>query len=312
MTSSTGSQRRRRRSPTSAAFSQWCWAREPSLASVAAGTTLRSRHSARLRGLQAVELLAESKPVTLPCSRLLTSTPAVSTSSGPVPEAAAKAAAAAAARGKGYTEGGRGGGRTSSFGSRVWHSVTDLASVPLVPLLLGFAGAIPFVALAPPVSPFVPLPDKLRLKAAEAQAAYGATILSFLGGPHWGFAMANYPATHTHSIASATAGVTANIARYTWGIIPALLAWYALLQPPLERFVILIGSLGLAFGVDAVFARLKLVPAWYLPLRVPLTVLAMGGMATTLSWVAATPMVPRRNDKSEGERALSTRMSNRL
>lgn len=28
---------------------------------------------------------------------------------------------------------------------------------------------------------------------AAAQAAYGACILSFLGAPHWGLAIANYP-----------------------------------------------------------------------------------------------------------------------
>lgn len=35
---------------------------------------------------------------------------------------------------------------------------SNLQDVPLIPLLLGFAGAIPFVALSPPVAPLLPLP----------------------------------------------------------------------------------------------------------------------------------------------------------
>lgn len=57
------------------------------------------------------------------------------------------------------------------------------AEVPPVPLALGLAGAIPFVALAAPVAPHLPveLPDAIASCRAQLQAGYGATILSFLG-----------------------------------------------------------------------------------------------------------------------------------
>ena len=67
--------------------------------------------------------------------------------------------------------------------------------VPPVPLALGLAGAIPFVALAAPVSASIGLegvfPEAYR---AAAQAGYGAAILSFLGGTQWGFAASGYGA----------------------------------------------------------------------------------------------------------------------
>lgn len=74
----------------------------------------------------------------------------------------------------------------SVLGSRI----ASIGHVPLVPLLLGLGGAVPFIALSTPVSPHVPLPDGLKGRESEAQAAYSACILSFLGGPHLGLAMA--------------------------------------------------------------------------------------------------------------------------
>jgi hypothetical protein len=55
------------------------------------------------------------------------------------------------------SESGGGGGQKSDGGARKGF-FANLQDVPLVPLLLGFAGAIPFVALAPPVAPLLPLP----------------------------------------------------------------------------------------------------------------------------------------------------------
>ena len=55
--------------------------------------------------------------------------------------------------------------------------------------VMGALGAVPFVGLTPQAR------DALGLRAvasgetcARAQIAYGATILSFLGGIHWGLA----------------------------------------------------------------------------------------------------------------------------
>ena len=83
---------------------------------------------------------------------------------------------------------------------------------------LGYAGLIPFVLLAlllwivdPALVPFVAL----------ALAAYGAAIVSFLGGIHWGV-----------GLRLATEHARVRHLHLVWGIIPPLLAWLALLLPP--------------------------------------------------------------------------------
>lgn len=64
------------------------------------------------------------------------------------------------------SESGCGGGGQKSDGGAKKGFFANLQDVPLVPLLLGFAGAIPFVALAPPVAPLLPLPVSV-LKAFD-------------------------------------------------------------------------------------------------------------------------------------------------
>ena len=55
------------------------------------------------------------------------------------------------------------------------------------------AGAIPFIALSPPIAQALPLlPAGLVANAALLQLGYGASIASFLGGVHWGMAMSGY------------------------------------------------------------------------------------------------------------------------
>lgn len=158
-------------------------------------------------------------------------------------------------------------------------SILSLPLPPLVPLVLGVGGAIPFVALTPPISSYAPLPEALRGREAEAQAAYGACILSFLGGPHWGMGMGGHGASPGHPVTN----FTISSARYGWSVVPSLLAWPALLLPPVQKFVLLISSFGLCLGVDSGFAANKLLPKWYLPLRVLLTSVAIVSMTSSLS-----------------------------
>ena len=60
---------------------------------------------------------------------------------------------------------------------------------------------------------------------AIALAAYGALIVSFLGGVHWGLAW---------SLSHSTVHAPPNLRRQLmlWGITPSLLAWPGLLMPP--------------------------------------------------------------------------------
>ena len=62
------------------------------------------------------------------------------------------------------------------------------------------AGAIPFLALSPPIAQSLPLlPADLVASAALLQLGYGASIASFLGGIHWALAMAEYGGTRSAS-----------------------------------------------------------------------------------------------------------------
>ena len=70
--------------------------------------------------------------------------------------------------------------------------------------------------------------------ALRALVAYGAVIVSFLGGIHWGS-----PTASTHDGAR------------VWGVMPSLLAWSLLLVPS-ARFALigLAAALALCWAVD--------------------------------------------------------------
>lgn len=72
-------------------------------------------------------------------------------------------------------------------------SQPSIEPVPKVAKILGFAGAIPFLALTPQVvHSIVLLPDAWVANAGLLQITYGVGIASFLGGIHWAMAMAEY------------------------------------------------------------------------------------------------------------------------
>ena len=62
---------------------------------------------------------------------------------------------------------------------------TTDASPPTTVLWLGALGILPFLGLGR-VAWFAP--ESLASAAVEAVVAYGAVIVSFVGGAHWGFA----------------------------------------------------------------------------------------------------------------------------
>lgn len=63
--------------------------------------------------------------------------------------------------------------------------------------LCNATGAIPFIALSPPIAQALPLlPADLVASAGLLQIGYGASIASFLGGIHWAMAMAHYGGKH--------------------------------------------------------------------------------------------------------------------
>ena len=123
---------------------------------------------------------------------------------------------------------------------------TDL---PAPARLLGPAGLIPFAGLA--IGVWAGLPG-----AGPALAAYGATILAFLGAVHWGLALA---------APAAERGV--DWGRVGLGVVPSLIAWVALLLPlPAGLGVLAVAILGTA-AVESWAAQAGLVPRAYVGLR---------------------------------------------
>ena len=123
---------------------------------------------------------------------------------------------------------------------------TDL---PAPARLLGPAGLIPFAGLA--IGVWAGLPG-----AGPALAAYGATILAFLGAVHWGLALA-----------APAAERGADWGRLGLGVVPSLIAWVALLLPlPAGLGVLAVAILGTA-AVESWAAGAGLVPRAYLGLR---------------------------------------------
>lgn len=97
---------------------------------------------------------------------------------------------------------------------------------------LGYAGLLPFVGMALLLW-VLPEPD-LQIWVATAMASYGALIVSFLGGIHWGAAW-HTDGAHRHAI---------------WGIVPSLLGWLGVLMPPYAGLPWLGIVLLLCYAVD--------------------------------------------------------------
>lgn len=113
-----------------------------------------------------------------------------------------------------------------------------------------------------------------------ALIAYGAVILAFLGGVHWGLALIDPDNT---AIDPPTSGQ--NRMRLVLGVVPALIGWFALLStsflPPNLSLGVIIAGFVATMLVEARAARVGLVPGGYLWLRWALSVvviLALGSV----------------------------------
>ncbi|MEL0004060.1 MAG: DUF3429 domain-containing protein [Rhodospirillales bacterium] len=132
---------------------------------------------------------------------------------------------------------------------------------PKAAIVLGGMGLIPFVSLAGIV---VVGPESFEADARSALAAYGALILSFLGGAHWGYCIASTPRD-----------AESNSIRLVASVMPAIVAWAALLSP------VSITLYGLACGLTAMLAfdiwsvSRGWSPEWYPKIRWPLTICAV-------------------------------------
>ena len=134
---------------------------------------------------------------------------------------------------------------------------SDASSVPSAAAWLGGLGIIPFVGLSL-ATPFAS--DALKAQLSFALMAYGAIILSFLGGIHWGLAIGGVPQSDNTLWR-----------RIALSILPSLVAWAALLAPSSIGFLVLAAAFVAMLLVDIRASRVNEVPAWYPKLRWPLS-----------------------------------------
>ena len=121
---------------------------------------------------------------------------------------------------------------------------------------LGYVALLPFVVGAAAV---LIARGNAQAHAAAALSAYAATVVSFLGGIHWGFGFR-------------TSRPPASL--FVWGVVPSLVAWAALLLPVAAAFALHAATLSACFLVDRTVYPRQDAGAW-LPLRSRLTAIAV-------------------------------------
>lgn len=138
--------------------------------------------------------------------------------------------------------------------------------IPKPALRLGLAGLIPF--LAPALALWMQGPEYSGT-ALQLQFGYAAVILSFLGGVHWGRALAGDrfgPAWP----------------RLLWSVVPSLIGWALLLVP--DAYLLVIGfavAFSVAYIVDVRAVRAGMFPTWYGKLRKILTIGVLASLILT-------------------------------
>lgn len=142
-----------------------------------------------------------------------------------------------------------------------------LARAPTPALYLGLSGLLPFVSA--PL--FMAATGAFCPQVAHAQVVYGATIVSFLGGARWGFAVPE-----------------GSPARPDWmnlghSVVPSLVAWLALLcrGEVAEGALLVLMGLGLSLHYD--LTLLPGYPAWFKAMRTLLTLVATFSLVATLA-----------------------------
>jgi len=132
--------------------------------------------------------------------------------------------------------------------------------LPILAVILGLAGIIPFLlcglAAAQANSP-------AAVMAAYVLIGYGAVILAFLGGVHWGFTLS-------------TAHDPAEIPRLILGVLPALAGWAALAaslyaSQPIIGLLLLIAAYILTIVAEWHGHRRGWVPGGYIGMRIAIT-----------------------------------------
>ncbi len=126
------------------------------------------------------------------------------------------------------------------------------STLPPVALALGLAGLLPFLGCGLGALGMWQ-PEAMLL----ALVAYGAVILAFLGGVHWGFALPSTLADRSHRLALS--------------VVPSLIGWVAILLALLVSgevaLLLLAGGFAVTLVVETRIAAAGQMPEGYMGLR---------------------------------------------
>ncbi len=151
--------------------------------------------------------------------------------------------------------------------------------LPNAALILGVAGLIPFIAGG--VAALSVADDTRALFFLQLLIAYGAVILAFLGGVHWGFVL-DTPEPDDTAIARRR-----DAPRLVGGVLPSLVGWAALIVMlvgvPAGALAILIAGFVALTVTEAQLRRRLLVPPGYMWLRWGLSIVVVLVLATVLT-----------------------------
>jgi hypothetical protein len=148
--------------------------------------------------------------------------------------------------------------------------------LPVLAIILTIAGIIPFILFGVEATATNTTTSML---AAFVLIGYGAVILSFLGGVHWGFTLA-------------TEHDPAERPRLVLGVVPALVGWAALAatlyaQAPIMGLLLLIGAFVLVVVAEWQGHSRGWVPGGYIGMRIAAT----GVVVLTLTTVAGIRLI---------------------
>lgn len=146
--------------------------------------------------------------------------------------------------------------------------LSDVNRIPPAALGLGLAGLLPLALAA--LAQWIALPVLPASWALVAGIAYGAVILSFLGGIRWGTAIGPY--------SSARQGV-----ELAMSTVPALAGWAALLFTPVPALCLLAAGFFMQALSDVMAVERGRLPPWFGKLRLLLTAGAIVSLIAMLT-----------------------------
>ena len=140
--------------------------------------------------------------------------------------------------------------------------MTEAAAVPRPAAALTALGVVPFAGGAALTWAWPPFD---AIWAIDATIAYGAVILSFIGGVHWGFA--------------ASPGGRGGAVAYGLSVLPSLIGWGCVLLPLVIAVPVLMVVFLAVLTLDRRAAVLGTAPPWWMRLRLPVTAAVVACLA---------------------------------